>query len=208
MDKHPNVECATPRVREARPRCSARAARAVAGSVARRALQVGQRTAPGTPLMSMVRWTRSGWTPTSGSAAAPDAPGTTGQAHGRPVRQQVVYTGRVPVWALARVQPSRCCRRRTPRATGSGGAARARARGLDARQLAEHPLRVGLSMEADVDVADQTGAPVLAGTSARASSRTTAFETTAAEADRRVKVIIAGNLGRASGAVPVSAARP
>ena len=55
-----------------------------------------------------------------GSAAAQHPPRPAGQAHGRPLRQE----GRIqrhasPAWASAPARPSRCCRRRTPPATGS-----------------------------------------------------------------------------------------
>jgi hypothetical protein len=51
-------------------------------------------------------------------------------------------------------------------------------------------------MEATVDVAPQTGAPVLGAAEPRASSRTAVFEVQGAEADKRVKAIISSNLGR------------
>jgi membrane fusion protein (multidrug efflux system) len=71
---------------------------------------------------------------------------------------------------------------------------------IDAKQLAEHPLRVGLSMEAVVDVAQQQGgAPLLDGApSARRSSATQVFEAQHDEAERRVREIIVTNLGRPS----------
>ncbi len=70
---------------------------------------------------------------------------------------------------------------------------------LDAKQLAAHPLRVGLSMEATVDLHQTTGEPVLsAAVSQRASSQTAVFDRASAEADRRVREIIAANLGRAT----------
>jgi membrane fusion protein (multidrug efflux system) len=67
---------------------------------------------------------------------------------------------------------------------------------LDPTQLAGHPLRVGLSMEATVDVAQGTGAPVLSGQLPRASSQTRVFDAPSADADRRVREIIAINLGK------------
>ncbi|MBL0149378.1 MAG: efflux RND transporter periplasmic adaptor subunit [Ideonella sp.] len=211
VDKHPNVERAASAVREAWLALQRTELPApVAGQVARRTVQVGQRIAPGTPLMSLVPLDQV-WVDANFKEVQ-----LRQMRLGQPVKltadlygSKVVYTGRVAglgagTGAAFALLPAQ-------NATGNWIKVVQRVPvrvELDARQLAEHPLRVGLSMEADVDVADQTGAPVLAGTSARASSRTTAFETTAAEADRRVKAIIAGNLGRASGAVPVSAARP
>jgi membrane fusion protein (multidrug efflux system) len=71
---------------------------------------------------------------------------------------------------------------------------------LDPKELAAHPLRVGLSMEATVDTAAQTGAPVLAAAAPRASSRTEVFQPQGDQAEQRVKAIIAENLGRRVGA--------
>jgi len=78
---------------------------------------------------------------------------------------------------------------------------------LDAKQLAAHPLRVGLSMDATVDLHETSGAPVLSAQIApRASSQTVAFDTPSAEADRRVHDIIAANLGRVSRSSPIVSA--
>jgi membrane fusion protein (multidrug efflux system) len=69
---------------------------------------------------------------------------------------------------------------------------------LDAKQVAAHPLRVGLSMEAKVDIAEQTGQPLTATAPATAlrSNSTQAFEPQAGAADRMVHDIIAANLGK------------
>jgi membrane fusion protein, multidrug efflux system len=78
---------------------------------------------------------------------------------------------------------------------------------LDAKQVASHPLRVGLSMEAKVDVAEQTGQPLTSTAAARTSSSTQAFDAPNGAADRLVHDIIAANLGKpgalASSAAPV-----
>jgi membrane fusion protein (multidrug efflux system) len=68
---------------------------------------------------------------------------------------------------------------------------------LDAKQLAEHPLRVGLSMEAVVDTGDQSGEPVAtASVAPRASSATNVYDAEQGAADRRVNEIVRRNLGR------------
>jgi membrane fusion protein (multidrug efflux system) len=69
---------------------------------------------------------------------------------------------------------------------------------LDGQQLAAHPLRVGLSMEAVVDTADLSGAPVSVGSvaNARTTITTTVFDVQQAEAEQRVQQIVRGNLGR------------
>ena len=73
---------------------------------------------------------------------------------------------------------------------------------LDPKELAAHPLRVGLSMQATVDVGDDKGQPVAATTAAasepaRSSSRTDVFQARSEEADRRVRQIIAAQMGKA-----------
>ena len=66
---------------------------------------------------------------------------------------------------------------------------------LDKKQLAAHPLRIGLSMEADVDVHDTRG-PQLAKAPVKGPVYATrAFDEQAAAADARVREIIAANLG-------------
>jgi len=77
---------------------------------------------------------------------------------------------------------------------------------IDAKQLAAHPLRVGLSMEATVDVAPRDGAPLLGAAAPRSSSSTQAFEPQRAQADKIVAGIIAANLGRTATHGPAQAA--
>jgi len=68
---------------------------------------------------------------------------------------------------------------------------------LDPRELSAHPLRVGLSMEANVDVKD-TGGRMLADTSrANARAQTNVFDQDNGAADADVRRIIAANAGRA-----------
>jgi membrane fusion protein (multidrug efflux system) len=69
---------------------------------------------------------------------------------------------------------------------------------IDAKDLAAHPLRVGLSMQATVDVAEQQGQPLTAAAAApRSSSSTDVFKAAGDQADKRVKQIIGTQLGRA-----------
>jgi membrane fusion protein (multidrug efflux system) len=66
---------------------------------------------------------------------------------------------------------------------------------LDSKQLAEHPLRVGLSMHATVDLHDRSGAPVGEHTGAAALiADTTAVKQLDAKAKARIDTIIAANL--------------
>jgi membrane fusion protein (multidrug efflux system) len=68
---------------------------------------------------------------------------------------------------------------------------------LDAAELRAAPLRVGLSMEATIDVRDQSGAAVAATGSATPASATKVYDALEQAADARVNAIIAENLGQA-----------
>jgi membrane fusion protein (multidrug efflux system) len=63
---------------------------------------------------------------------------------------------------------------------------------LEARELAEHPLRIGLSTDVNVDTRDRSG-PVLAATPAVQPTSTTAiYANDYAEAQHAADALIAG----------------
>ncbi|MDT7837110.1 HlyD family efflux transporter periplasmic adaptor subunit [Aquabacterium sp. OR-4] len=200
---HPNVARAATAVREAwlaQQRTELPAP--VSGQVARRNVQVGQRIAAGTPLMSLIPLEQV-WV---------EANFKEGQLRqmriGQPVHltadlygSQVEYHGKVAgmgagTGAAFALLPAQ-------NATGNWIKVVQRVPvriELDARELAAHPLRVGLSMEATVDVAGAEGQPLLAasGTATpRASSRTQAFDLPTTAIDTRIQRIIAANQGAA-----------
>jgi membrane fusion protein, multidrug efflux system len=209
VEKHPNVERAAAAVREAHLALQRTELLApVTGQVARRTVQVGQRIAPGTPLMSVIPLEQA-WV----------------EANFKEVQLRQMRIGQ-PVKLVADLYGNKVRYDGHVAGVGAGtGAAFAllpaqNATGnwikvvqrvpvrveLDARQFAEHPLRVGLSMEATVDVAAQTGAPVLAAPTQRASNHTDVFDPHSAEADRMVHDIITGHLGKAPGRVAANGA--
>ncbi|HEX6019661.1 MAG TPA: HlyD family efflux transporter periplasmic adaptor subunit, partial [Burkholderiaceae bacterium] len=209
---HPNVERAAAALREAFLAVQRNVLPApVAGQVARRTVQVGQRITPGTPLMSLIPLDQV-WV---------EANFKEGQLRsmriGQPVKLtadlyggRVEYDGRVAglgagTGAAFAILPAQ-------NATGNWIKIVQRVPvriELDAKQIAAHPLRVGLSMEVTVDLHQATGEPLLsAPVSQRASSRTVVFDTRSAEADRLVREIIAANLGRAGSRVPPLVAAP
>ncbi|MBX3607814.1 MAG: HlyD family efflux transporter periplasmic adaptor subunit [Piscinibacter sp.] len=210
VEKHPNVERAAAAVREAWLTLQRMELPApVNGQVAKRSVQVGQRVAAGTPLMTVIPldqvWVEANFKEVQ----------LRQMRIGQPVRltadlygSKVEYDGRVAglgagTGAAFALLPAQ-------NATGNWIKVVQRVPvrvELDAKQLAEHPLRVGLSMEATVDVAPQGGAP-LVGAAVTRSTTTNAFEPAAAGADERVRQIIAANLGRStSAAAPRAAAR-
>lgn len=197
-EHHPNVERAAAAVREAWLALQRTELPApIAGQVARRSVQVGQRVAPGTALMSVVPLEQV-WV---------EANFKEGQLRdmriGQPVKlsadlygSRVEYEGRVAgvgagTGAAFALLPAQ-------NATGNWIKVVQRVPvriELDARQLSEHPLRVGLSMEASVDTADTNGEPVLAAVK-RPTNHTAVFDAAGEAAERRVQEIIARNLGR------------
>jgi membrane fusion protein, multidrug efflux system len=198
VDKHPNVERAAAAVREAVLALQRTELPApVSGQVAKRTVQVGQRIAPGAPLMSLIPLDQV-WVEANFKEAQ-----LRQMRIGQPVKlsadlygSKIEYDGRVAgvgagTGAAFSLLPAQ-------NATGNWIKVVQRVPvrvELDAKQLADHPLRVGLSMEAEVDVAPQTGQPVLEGNAPRASSHTEVFDARSAEADRRVHDIIAANMG-------------
>jgi len=198
VDKHPNVERAAAAVREAWLALQRTELPApVNGQVAKRSVQVGQRVAAGTPLMTVIPleqvWVEANFKEVQ----------LRQMRLGQPVRLtadlyggKVEYDGRVAglgagTGAAFALLPAQ-------NATGNWIKVVQRVPvrvELDARQLAAHPLRVGLSMEATVDVAEPGGAPLL-GAAVNRSTTTNTVEPSQASADQRVQQIIGANLGR------------
>ncbi len=198
VETHPNVERAAAAVREAWLALQRTELPApLDGQVAKRSVQVGQRVAAGTPLMTVIPldqvWVEANFKEVQLRRMRIGQPvKLTADLYG----SKVEYDGRIAglgagTGAAFALLPAQ-------NATGNWIKVVQRVPvrvELDAKQLAAHPLRVGLSMEATVDVGDDGGAPLL-GQAVSRSQVTTAFEPSAAEADRIVQQIIAGNLGR------------
>ena len=89
---------------------------------------------------------------------------------------------------------------------------------LDPEQLKANPLRVGLSMDAEIDVSNKGGKMLADAPRANALSQTQVYSTLDHGADAEVDRIIAANLGRGAavgmstssrrGAAPASTAAP
>ena len=67
---------------------------------------------------------------------------------------------------------------------------------LEPAQLAQHPLRVGLSMEAEVDISNKEGKALADASRDAAQSHTQAFAMQDDAGDEAVKRVIAANSGR------------
>ncbi|HTH95311.1 MAG TPA: HlyD family efflux transporter periplasmic adaptor subunit [Rhodocyclaceae bacterium] len=66
---------------------------------------------------------------------------------------------------------------------------------LDPEALQKHPLRIGLSMNVEVDVHDQSGKSVTDGSTNQAVVETKVYDALGAEADAHVNKIVSANLG-------------
>uniref|UniRef100_A0A0S4TQY0 EmrKY-TolC multidrug resistance efflux pump, membrane fusion protein component n=1 Tax=Ralstonia solanacearum TaxID=305 RepID=A0A0S4TQY0_RALSL len=75
---------------------------------------------------------------------------------------------------------------------------------LDPKELKDHPLRVGLSMEARVDIHDE-GGQSLASTPATPPLQTSVYDQAGQEADQVIASIIATNAGLGAASTPAAA---
>ncbi|MFM0373536.1 HlyD family efflux transporter periplasmic adaptor subunit [Paraburkholderia aspalathi] len=212
VELHPNVQAAASKVRDAYLSYARNTLPApVTGYVARRSVQVGQRVAPGTPLMAIV--------PLDGVWV--DANFKEGQLKhmriGQPVTltadvygSSVKYHGHVVGFsagtgAAFAVLPAQ-------NATGNWikVVQRLPARiQLDQNELNAHPLRIGLSMQVDVETRDESGTQL--GAAINTTYRTDVFAQYGADADAEIARIIAQNMPSAravaASATPKNAAR-
>ncbi len=193
---HPDVQSAAARVREAYLAYARTTLPApVSGYVARRSVQVGQRVAAGAPLMAVVPL-EDVWV---------DANFKEGQlVHvrtGQPVTLEadlygghVEYHGTVAGFgagtgaAFALLPPQN--------ATGNWIKVVQRVPvriALDSKELARHPLQVGLSMRVEVDTHSREGVRMTADPRKAAGQATAVFEAQEKLADARVGEIIAAN---------------
>ena len=200
IEQHPNVLRAAARVREAYLALSrADLVAPVDGYVARRSVQLGQRVQAGAPLMSVVALNQV-WV----------------DANFKESQLRRIRIGQ-PVVLEADVYGRRVDYHGTIEGLGAGtGAAFAllpaqNATGnwikvvqrvpvriaLDPKEVASHPLRVGLSMDAKVDVSNTDGRMLADATQRSLKTETRVFDQASQQADGEVKRIIAANLGRA-----------
>jgi membrane fusion protein (multidrug efflux system) len=197
--QHPNVLRAASRVREAYVNLERNTLPApVSGQVAKRGVQLGQRVAPGTPLMAIVPlndlWIEANFKEVQ----------LRQMRIGQPVKLEAdLYGGKVEydchVVGLSAGTGSAFSLLPAQNATGNWIKVVQRVPvriGCDQKQLAEHPLRIGLSVVAKVDTSNQEGRQ-LASTEARSepSYQTKAFAPDTHAADALIDRIVAANLG-------------
>ncbi|MGH8266278.1 MAG: HlyD family efflux transporter periplasmic adaptor subunit, partial [Steroidobacteraceae bacterium] len=167
----------------------------VSGFVARRNVQLGQRVSPGTPLMAVVPldevWVDANF----------KEPQLAGMRVGQPVLltadlygSHVVYHGSVAGFGAG----TGAAFSLLPAQNATGNWIKIVQRvpvriALEAREVAAHPLQVGLSMKADVDVHDGRGARLPQLTRSAVVWSTDASGTSDELADARVQAIITAN---------------
>jgi membrane fusion protein (multidrug efflux system) len=211
IEQHPSVQAAAAKVREAWL-ASQRAGipAPVDGYVAKRTVQVGQRVAPGAPLMSIIPLQQV-WV---------DANFKEGQLRkiriGQPVKltadiygKRVEYHGTVE--GMGAGTGSAFALLPAQNATGNWIKVVQRVPvrvALDKNEIAEHPLRVGLSMDAEVDVTRQDGKALADASRPAAVSKTEVFDSFDKGADAEVQRVIAANLGRGGATVARSSRVP
>ena len=210
IEQHPSVLVAAAKVREAFLATQRTALQSpVDGYVAKRTVQLGQRVAAGTPMMAIIPLSKV-WV---------DANFKEVQLRhiriGQPVRlvadlygKKVEYKGTVTGLGVG----TGAAFSLLPAQNATGNWIKVVQRipvriALDARQIAQNPLRVGLSMTAEVDVSN-TGGTTLAGAPRAAVQGPAVLDTPDDSASADVRRVIAANVGHAGKAgLPVAADR-
>ncbi len=198
VETHPEVQSAAARVSEAYLAYARTALPSpVSGIVAKRGVQVGQRVAPGTPLMAVIPldqvWVDANFKerqllnlrPGQAVKLRADIYGSAVEFHGR-----VAGFGAGTGSAFALLPPQN--------ATGNWIKVVQRVPvriALDPAELARHPLQIGLSMLVDVDTHQRDGELRPAAARSAPAYQTKVYGSLAALADQRVAAIISANGG-------------
>lgn len=167
----------------------------VTGQVARRSVQVGTRVAPGTPLMAVVPlnhvWVDANFKEVQLRDMRIGQPAViTADMYGSTVH----YTGKVAGFAAGTGSAFALL----PPQNASGNWIKVVQRvpvriELDPAQVAQHPLRVGLSMLVKVDTTNTSGPVMASAPRQNAAYATTALEVDMREADAMIRQIITAN---------------
>ncbi len=198
IDSHPRVLAAAGKYREAWLASKRLGIAApVAGMVAKRSAQVGQRVAVGVPVMAIVPpeqlWVDANFKESQlASLRVGQSAKLSSDVYGQPIE----FKGRIS--GLGAGTGSAFSLLPAQNATGNWIKIVQRVPvriALDPADLAAHPLRIGLSMEVNVDVHDQSGKAVTQVARNTPVSSTTLYDDLDKAADVRVNAIISANLG-------------
>jgi membrane fusion protein, multidrug efflux system len=194
IEEHPDVHAAAAKVRDAYLNYARNTLPApVTGYVGQRSVQVGQRVAPGTPLMSIVPldgvWVDANFKEVQLHRMRIGQPVTmTADAYG----SSVEYHGRVIGFSAG--TGSAFATLPAQNATGNWIKIVQRLPvriQLDPKELEAHPLRIGLSMEVDVGTRNDSGTQL--GAAVNTVYRTDVFAQYGAQADAEIAKIIEQN---------------
>lgn len=195
---HPSVMVAAARVREAYLALHRAALPApVDGYVAKRTVQLGQRVAAGAPVMSLIAlnqlWVDANFKEVQLRNIRIGQPVTlTADLYGRKVEYKGTVAGLgAGTGAAFALLPAQ-------NATGNWIKVVQRVPvrvALDPQQVAQNPLRVGLSMEATVDITDQSGKALADAPRTATSVQTQVFAALDKDASSEVQRVIAANAG-------------
>jgi membrane fusion protein (multidrug efflux system) len=195
---HPNVQRAAARVQEAMlAQARSTIYAPVGGEVAKRSVQVGQRVSPGAPLMAIVPleqvWVDANFKESQlRDMRVGQAVTLTADVYGSSVK----FDGKVVGFSAG----TGAAFALLPAQNATGNWIKVVQRlpvriALDPKQLAEHPLRIGMSMHAEVDLHDNQG--VLIGQAAKADAPAVYSAPASqidAKAKSRIDAIVAANL--------------
>jgi membrane fusion protein (multidrug efflux system) len=199
LENHPSVEAAAAKMREAYLALHRAALPApVDGFVAKRTVQLGQRVAAGTPLMSVIAldtlWVDANFKEVQLRNIRIGQPVTlTADLYGKHVEYKGTVAGLgAGTGAAFSLLPAQ-------NATGNWIKVVQRVPvrvTLDAKEVAAKPLRVGLSMEATVDVTQQDGKALSDAPRAASSVQTDVYAMLDEQATAAISRTIAANAGR------------
>ena len=200
IDQHPSVLLAAAKAREAFLASQRTALMApVDGYVAKRTVQLGQRVAAGTPTMSIIPlnqvWVDANFKEVQLRNIRIGQPVTlVADLYGKKVEYKGTVAGLgVGTGAAFSLLPAQ-------NATGNWIKVVQRVPvriALDPKQLGEHPLRVGLSMDAEVDVSNKDGKTLADAPRDATLAHTQAFTSQDGAANEEVSRVIAANAGQA-----------
>jgi membrane fusion protein (multidrug efflux system) len=177
----------------------------VDGQVAKRAVQLGSRVAAGTPVVTLIQldtlWVDANFKETQLAKLRLGQPVTlTADMYGG----DVVYQGKV--LGISAGSGSAFSLLQAQNATGNWVKVVQRFPvriGLDAKELAESPLRLGLSMHATVDVSNASGSSLAEVGKLNAPQETSVYKHSTEELSRLIHEIVASNVGKKSTPVPL-----
>ena len=207
ISSHPEVQAAIAQLREAYVASERTSLRApVSGLVTKRNVQLGQRVNAGAALMSIVPmeevWVNANFKESQLGAIRLGQPvALTADVYGKAVH----YHGRV----IGQDAGTGSAFALLPAQNASGNWIKVVQRvpiriALDAKELAEHPLKLGLSMRVKVDNSDRSGAVAMNSVAKHPAYSTDVFKHELEEADQLVSRIVAESGGGLSGAAALA----